>query len=254
MNLKTNKIYIGITLFISIYLCKTTNVHGQKAITTQNLIWYSNYTTLEINKKWYLLGEIQERHFVTPLKQHQFLVRGHLHYKIFEKWDISSGMCLFLQDSNDPYAEKSLTVPELRPHIEGINKQKIGGISIDYRFRGEARFYHNTNAGRTLLEEGYFFSNYRLRFRIQATIPLFKITESKKIKLKLSDELHLNAGNTSRVHTFDQNRIYAGVNLEVSPNLNWEINYLNWFQKRNETQYFNRNIFILTCNNRISFK
>ena len=54
-------------------------VFGQKSITNQNLVWYGLFTTLEINKKWYFQNEVQERHFVHPTVQHQFLIRSHIH-------------------------------------------------------------------------------------------------------------------------------------------------------------------------------
>ncbi|TAE59300.1 MAG: DUF2490 domain-containing protein, partial [Bacteroidetes bacterium] len=186
--------------------------------------------------------DIQERHYIGPAAQHQFLVRSHLHRTLGGGWEVSAGMCVFLQNPNDPLATDPLTVPELRPHLESVYKQKLGRLTLDHRFRGEARFYHHTNAARTALEEGYAYSNLRFRYRLQASLRLWEIGENRYLKLKLSDEIHLNAARQGNVTFFDQNRIYAGISTDLSPNLNVDIGYLNWFQQRSSTAYFNRHI------------
>jgi hypothetical protein len=237
---------IGIALLLT-----TSYVYGQKNITDQNLFWYGLFTTIEINEKWYIQGEVQERHYVNPTAQHQFLIRSHIHRVLGESgWETSAGMCLFLQNPNDPNALVKLTVPELRPHVEFVFKQKLKNITFDHRYRAEARFFHNINASMMELEDGFEFGNFRLRYRLQATIPLYKLDDKGTLKLKVGDEIHLNAGNGIVINVFDQNRIYAALNYEVSKNVSAEVGYLNWFQQRPNGAFFNRNI--LNCS--VSYK
>jgi len=228
----------------------------QKQITNQNLIWYGYFNTLHFTDKYFLTTEIQERHFIQPTAQSQIVFRTHLHRNLNSGWDFAGGFCLFLQGTNDP-TKSAITVPELRPHIEFNYKQKLDKISFDHRYKIEARFFHETNEDRTELEDGFGFGNFRFRYRFQSTIPIFKYGKSKslKAKIKLSDEIHINAGHSILLNAFDQNRIYAGVNFDLAKNLTLEIGYLNWFQKRTtDLDYYNRNILRFTISHNIKLK
>ncbi len=190
-------------------------------------MWYGLFTTLELSEKWYVQNEFQERHFVRPTAQHQFLIRSHVH-RVWgiSGWETSLGMCLFLQDANDPNDENRLTVPELRPHIELAYKQKLEKMTFDHRYRVEARFFHQTNTTRTELDDGYDFGNFRFRYRLQMTIPIWKIAQDRRVRLKVSDEIHLNAGQTISKNVFEQNRFYGGFSLDLMPALIFDIGYL----------------------------
>jgi len=223
-----------------------------KQITNQNLLCAGYFNTLQFSDKTFLTTEIQERIFIEPFAQHQFVARSHFHYVIADGWDGALGMTLFLQNPNDPTVD-GITIPELRPHIEFNQKQKLACVTFDHRYTIETRFYQNTNTEQTQLEDGYYFGNFRFRYRIQATIPLFKIKDKHSVKLKLSDEIYINAGSSIVLNTFDQNRVYGGVNIELSKSLSAEIGYLNWFQKRpSGADYYNRNIIRFTLYHKIN--
>lgn len=239
-----------------VLLVLTLNFSGysqnSKVITRQNLVWVGYFNTLQFSKRTFLTSEIQERFFVAPMAQHQFVTRTHFHYTLTDGWDGALAMTLFLQNSNDPTIS-GINVPELRPHIEFNQKQKLKRISIDHRYKVEARFYQNTNPDRSELETGYTFSNFRFRYRLHVTIPFLKIKENQFLKLKLSDEIHINAGQNVVLTTFDQNRIYAALNIDLCPSVSAEIGYLNWFQKRpSGADYYGRNILRFTLYHKIN--
>jgi hypothetical protein len=124
---KSKQIIFIITLALSF-----TSITAQKSITRQNLIWYGYFLTLQFNEKWYWQTELQERHYINPTAQHQFLVRSHLHRSLGKSgWEASVGMSLFLQNPNDPEATVKLTTPELRPHIEFAYKQRLKHLAIE---------------------------------------------------------------------------------------------------------------------------
>lgn len=243
----TKRLFFSLCIFFI-----SVDMLAQKSITNQNLIWYGYFQTLQFSPKWYWQTEIQERHFVNPSTQHQFIVRGHLHKILGNSgWETSIGMCLFLQNPNDPKAVNKLTVPELRPHIEFAKKQKFKFLTLDHRYKLEARFFHNTNAAKTDLENGYNFGNYRFRYRLQASILAWQIDETRALKLKVSDEIHLNMGSKIVKNVFDQNRIYAGLSIDILPDLTFDVGYLNWFQQSAIGNFFNRDILRLTVFHKI---
>jgi len=223
-----------------------------KSITNQSLVWYGYFNTLQFSDKLFLTTEFQERHFVSPYAQSQFVSRTHLHFQLAAGWDVAAGMCLFLQGTNDPN-KSSITVPELRPHIEFNYKQKLNKVTFEHRYKIESRFFHNTNADKSDLEDGYTFGNFRFRYRLQATIPIMSYSNGRKIKIKISDEIHINAGHSIVLNTFDQNRVYLGLNADITKGLSFEFGYLNWFQKRiSGTDYYNRHILRFTISHRLN--
>ena len=219
------------------------NAVAQRSVTNQNLVWAGANANVIFNDKLYLQTEIDERKFINPFVQHQFLVRSHLHYVLGKSgWEVGAGMCYFLQNNNDPNAAVRFNVPELRPHLEFDSKQKLKYFTLDHRYKVEARIFHNVNSAKTELDDGYYFGNYRFRYRLQATIPILKLNDAHSLRIKLSEELLINAGNKIVKNVFDNARFYAGINLDILKNLSMDIGYLNWFQEKSDGSFYNRNI------------
>ena len=229
-------------LFLFCFYCSGL---AQKNVTNQELIWYGYYNALAFNENWSLKSEIQERHFVSPNKQHQLVFRSNLEKRIINNLKLSIGMTLFLQSPNDPDSDSDLVVPELRPDLGFNTKQEFKWLSILHRYKFEARFFHQVENNE--LVGGYTFSNFRLRYQLGADIPLFKKEDRNKIVLVLKDELMVNFGSKISNNTFDQNRIYLGINYVVNSKLAIEMGYMNWFQQQpSGVDFYNRNIFRLS--------
>jgi hypothetical protein len=108
-------VYILTTILASTLSVNESRAQESKSITNQNLIWYGYFNTLHFSDKLFLTTEFQERHFIRPVAQSQFVTRTHLHVQLSSGWDVAAGMCLFLQGTNDPL-KNAINVPELRPH------------------------------------------------------------------------------------------------------------------------------------------
>jgi len=229
-------------------------LYGQptgRQVTHQQLVWFSYANTLTFAPKWFVISEIDERRFRNPDRQHQFLVRSHLHYVLGNNWDASAGFAYFLQSPHDPLATDRLVVPELRPHLQLDYKQPVGRLTITHRYRVEKRFFRNTANSR--LSAGYT-SNYRFRYRIGLEYRLFELYK-QPLLVKVQDEIHVNAGKQIADNRFDQNRIYAGLNYAVMQNFNVEVGYLKWFQQRpTGNQFYDRDILRFGINHKIDLK
>ena len=218
---------------------------AQKNIEKQQLIWYGYYNTLKFNEKWSLLSEIQERQFYKPTAQHQLVFRSNLERKLTGNWNASAGITYFLQNPNNPDSESNLTVPELRPDVGFNNKQKLSFITINHRYKAEARFFHDVENNR--LVGGYRFSNLRLRYQLGIDVPLWKKEEQEKLVLKLRDEVMFNLGRKVVNNTFDQNRYYLGLNYELNKSFAFEVGYMNWFQQlKTGKDFYDRDILRLS--------
>ena len=226
---------------------------AQKVVEKQQLIWFGYYNSLKFNENWSLHSEIQERQFYNPTAQHQLVFRSNLEKKLIDNWNASVGMTLFLQNPNNPNSESNLTVPELRPDIGFNNKQKLGFMTINHRYKAEARFFHDLENEK--LVGGFRFSNIRLRYQLGLDFPLLKIAEKEKLILKVKDEIMFNVGNKIVKNTFDQNRIYLGLNYKVNADYAIELGYMNWFQQQKSgTNFYNRDILRASIFHNIDLK
>ena len=219
---------------------------GQRQIEHQSQIWYGYYLTIPMNSNWYVQGEVHTRHFINPLVHHQNAFRAHLHRTFGGNWDLSAGAALFLNTPNDSRAAVRLAVPEYRPHLDIVYKHSVKAFRIDHRFRSEMRFNRETNVSRTELTDGVNFSNYRLRYRIQALFPFFK-----QIQGKVNTEILLNAGQENPANTLDQHRMFAGLSIPIHTDLTADIGYLHAFQQRPNLNYYDRSILSIMVYHRI---
>lgn len=226
---------------------------AQKKVENQQLIWYGYYNNLKFNENWTLNSEIQERQFYNPTAQHQLVFRSNLERKLLGDWNVSVGMTLFLQNPNDPNSESNLTVPELRPDFGFSNKLKLGFLTINHRYKFEARFFHDVENGE--LVGGYRFSNFRLRYQLGLDFSIWKNGKEQAFIAKIKDEIMFNVGNKIVKNTFDQNRIYLAFNYKINNSYAVELGYMNWFQQQKSgTDFYNRDILRFSLFHTINFK
>ncbi|MEN9297025.1 MAG: hypothetical protein RJA42_1294 [Bacteroidota bacterium] len=221
-------------------------VQGQNQVEHQSQVWYGYYLTIPMNANWYVQGEVHTRHFIDPFVHHQNAFRAHVHRTIGENWDISAGGALFLNTPNDSRAAVRLAIPEYRPHLDIAYRHKWSAIRVDHRFRSEMRFNRETNVSRTELTDGVNFSNYRLRYRIQALFPFFK-----QIQGKVNTEILLNTGQENPANTLDQHRMFAGLSIPIRSNLTLDVGYLHAFVQRSNLNYYDRSILSLMLYHRL---
>ena len=240
----------SIVFLLSIYSIFL-QAQDSKSINNQDMIWYAYYNTLQFSEKTYLTSELQERHFVNPIAQHQIVFRTHIHQEIDKNREVSAGFCFFFHGKNDPDQPQTATVPEFRPHVEFGVKQPFQKFVLSHRYRAELRYFHNVSADRLELEDGYKFTHCRIRYQLQASTKLGAI-QNKIVRLRVFDEIMLNAGKKVINNVFDQNNIYAGLSIEINPNTQFEIGILKRFQQRaNPNEYFERDILRLTLFHKI---
>lgn len=240
-------------VIIIVLLLSQIIVFGQKNKINQNLVWYGYYSNLIINEKYSLKSEIQERHFIKPIKQHQLVFRTNLERKLGGNWSGTAGFTFFLQSPNDPSSESNLMVPELRPDVGFQNSQKLSFFTISHRYKAEARFFNVVEDNQ--LTNKYVFSNFRFRYQLGFEVPLLKKDEKEELILKVKDEILLNVGSKIVKNTFDQNRIYLAVNYAFTPFLALELGYMNWFQQQTSgVDFYNRNIIRFSIFQKINLR
>ena len=228
-------------LFIIAILGLMQYSNAQKNITHQSLIWYTYAQDLKINDRFSVYTDIQERQFISPVKQSQLVMRSTFKTAIKHNFDFGAGFCFFLSNT-DPTVDYDLQTPEVRPYIEFNNKQAYKRISVSHRARMEARFFHNVDG--TELARGFSFGSMRFRYQFGLDILLNKPKEEKHaLKLKIMEEVMINFGKKIKYNALDQNRISVLLVYAPIKAVAIEVGYVNWFQQRpSGANYFNRNI------------
>jgi hypothetical protein len=72
------------------------------------------------------------------------------------------------------------------------------------------------------------------------------------LTLKLSDEVMLNSGDVPRL--FDQNRLFASLEIKFNDHWSFESGYLNILQPITDKVFYERHVIRSTLHHRIGFK
>jgi hypothetical protein len=222
-------------------------VFSQTHVARQNLFWMRAMVQSNLNKKLFLVTEIDHRRFYEGNTQHHTIQHNHLHLRINSSVDVAIGQTFSWQDPQFPDATIKLTVPEIRPFQEVNAVQKINKkVVFSTRVRIDERFIRK-NDGVQLLEGYNFNMRYRLRLQYQ-----FFLWKKQNANLKISDELMVNSGKN--VNFFDQNRVYIAYEHNFTKKFSAELGYLRWYQQRAQFDtYFQRDIVRLTLFKKINF-
>jgi hypothetical protein len=238
--------------FISIFFLPLTAI-AQKEVIHQTQLWFAYFNNLKFSDKYRLLTDVQERYFIEPVgSQGNLIFRSILYRSLGNNWEAGAGMCVFFTSPQKIPSSSDLVVPELRPTVDFIYKQKAGSLNINHRYRFEARYFHAVENDK--LADGYDFGTFRCRYQFSADYPIIKNKEKKPVlSVRAYDEIFVNFGSKVVSNAFDQNRIYGGLMYDVNKSLTFELGYLNWFQETSDGKtYYNRNIIRFGINHRIN--
>ncbi len=221
---------------------------SQNTYVQEGQVWFRYYNQAQLSEKLILYTEVDERRRVDPWSQAQFFAHIHLHYRVKPWLEVAAGMNFNLNNIITP--NRSLVVQEWRPWQEASLFKNLGKeVLFQFRYRLDERFIHRND--RQVLLDGYHF-NWRHRFRIQIIKPIAKFNNDRILTLKISDEVMLNSGDVARV--FDQNRVFASLEMKLNNHWSIESGYLNLIQQVSEVVFSERNIIRTTLYHRVSFK
>ncbi len=245
---------ISLYLVFAIVMFLLGSTASQAQVTTQNLMWNRFDITTKLPHKLKVSLEVNERYYVTPVAQHQLVLRSNVFYDLKHHWTAFTGYTYFLQSPNDPEATENLIVPEHRLQHGFINHLDYGRIALVQRYQIEERFFRNVENGE--LAEGHRFV-FRFRYRIFVDIKLRDKDKTKAkgdVVLRIGDEIHLAAGQSVKGQPFDQNRVMGFMQYYITNNLSVDVGYINWYQQRNVNQdFFNRHIITTGIQAKLDF-
>lgn len=229
------------SVLVLAFICHNTISCAQKNVQHQEQIWHGVYVNLPINKRLQIGSEIQERHFVLPFKQQQFLIRNQVFYNVSKDAKVIFGSSHFKHGPSSPSAKNGLTIPEWRLELGCSNRQVFKHFVVQHRYRWESRFYKHVDNNQ--LSKQYIFSHFRFRYQLGIDVPLIKSDDLPFLSLKLREEIMFNIGESILYNVFDQNRLSMGLYVLLNKHLGLETTYLNLYQQQAKGRDFiNRNI------------
>jgi len=181
-----------------------------------NMFWFGYYNYTQLNSKWNLNTDIQQRTRDGFKTQSQTLIRSAALYKINKLLSVSFGGAHFRY-----YIKNNLTRGEWRPWQEFGANSEYGKVRIGNRLRMEQRF--NQISINEDVTEDYRF-NWRFRYKIDVELPLIK-TKGNTHSLSICNEFFVNSGN-SIVNPFDQNRSFVSLNFQLSNSIKLLFQYM----------------------------
>lgn len=235
---------------VPLALLGTVSVNAQKKVTHQDMLWMRYSGKYDVSKDWAINLELEDRRFAFPDRQQYWILpRVAVSKSLGNNWSAGAGFVYYLSNSPaDPKVLTALTIPELRPYETLNYNQNIKKLHITHRYWLEERFIRKNDDRH--LQPGYTF-NFRFRYQLGLEYP---VTKSEKLKLRVADEIFLNFGHSIVRNTFDQNRIYAGLNYALSKYIQVEADYINQFQeKSNGDNYTDYDILRVTLFQTIHF-
>lgn len=191
---------------------------AQKKVNTSNQYWLQYYNKTTFNNQWGLNTDMGLRtQQKLNNKTFQFFRTG-ISYTFNDAIKIASGISYHQSFKNDKITRK-----ELRPYQEINFKNKWISIPLKQRVRIEERFLQPVNN----LENSTTF-NLRLRYAINYTLPLFKLSQNNDeqlLALQIGNEIFFNTNPD--LDTFDQNRFTISPVLQFNKNLSFLVTWNN---------------------------
>jgi len=216
---------------------------GQKQVIHQKQIWYKYNLKIPIGDDWQIRQEIDDRNFIDPSRQSQFLLRTHLQRNLSKGWSMALGFAYFVHSlPQDPEVQDFYNVSELRPSFEITNLHKLSEkFHLHHRYWTELRYFQQPG-------ESYIFGTVRIRYKLELGYEL-----SEKFSFLVFDEIHFNVGNKITYNVFDQNRYGIAAMYSPVKNVGFELMYINWFQQTTAGDvFYNRDIIRFALHHTLS--
>ena len=230
-------------LFLLLLIGPVLIAQNEKVIIHQSMLWTRYYNILNLNEKWSIHSEIENRIFLDPIQESSVDVRFQGRYKLNQYIEMGAGLAYFISPIQIPDTNDTFNVGDYRLQQDIILKQNIGTYSISNRLQLDERWIENSD--KKGLTSGTYL-NLRLRYRLQVD-HVFWEKEAKYFKGIINDEIMFNIDHNAVYNTFDQNRIYIAGQMGFNKSLSLEVGYMKAFQQRpNGYEYLDRDIIRIT--------
>jgi hypothetical protein len=209
---------------------------------TQSIQWAAVTSHVKVSKRLSILidGQFRQAGQLEPM---QYQARTGLDVKINDHFSIVP--VGYVYTWNFLYGKQPATFAnnEHRTWQQVMYKHNAGIAHLEHRARLEQRFlqHHSVTSSGEVVDDGYSVLQHRLRYRLQARIPLNnKTIDPKTYYAIVYDEIFMSWGENVTYDYPDQNRVFAGIGYQFEKNFSMHLGGLyQIIIKRNGAQQEN---------------
>ncbi|WP_194775742.1 DUF2490 domain-containing protein [Pararhodonellum marinum] len=200
-----NRIFLLVLLLSGTYLPLLA-----QSVPESNLgIWYMFFNKTEINDRWSVHAEIQDRYLDLNASHEQLLLRTGINHHFNENFVVTAGYGYIETYPNEKTIEH--TFKENRIWQQALYLQKIGRFSLEHRGRLEQRFVED------------IYKN-RVRYRLMAAFPINKETiQAQTFFITAYDELFIQPQG----FLYDRNRFYTALGYQFNRGVNLQAGWMS---------------------------
>jgi hypothetical protein len=207
-------------LIALLHLLVITSGAQQRETVTQGIEWFSATSTLQLNKRVFLMAEGHLR-FAQNFEPMQLQIRTGAEITLNKQWSILP--LGYVYTGNPLYGKQpaDFVNNEHRLFEQMMFKHAAGKIKLSHRVRLEQRFTQvHTVENNEIVDHGYDLYTNRLRYRFQLQFPLVSGSDGAALLSGVFyDEIFISFGDAVTYHGPDQNRIFVGVAYHFSKDL-----------------------------------
>jgi hypothetical protein len=203
------RIKLKFILIFCVIVCQSDFLNAQQSKFGNWFIYFGNQ---KISKKWNWWNELQVRNYDFVGDVQQVLMRTGIGYDLVEN-NLNAligyaHVTSYNYQSSD--AEKTVST-ENRIYQQLNIKNRFNRIFLTHRYRAEQRFFKND-------------FKFRFRYFLSCNIP---ITRSEMTTHALYASFYNEIFLQGKTPFFDRNRAYAALGYVISPDLKFELGYMN---------------------------
>jgi len=234
INDKLLKLSFVVLMFLFFPRITTAQAPTEKEVNTQAQFWISINSTVRLTDNWGFMADfhIRRNNFIID-PSFYFLRLGGV-YWLDEKFSFALGGALLwlATEVNTGYGYAL----GKRIYQQILWRNSIKRIVFLQRIRNEQRWQQVLTPENTV--EYIRFTN-RVRFLLSGSIQIFN---NKKLpKLVISDEILFHFGKEVVYNTFDQNRIFVGINQSLGKGWKYDFGYMLVFQQKYSGYQYDKN-------------
>jgi hypothetical protein len=202
---------------------------AQKKTNSVQQFWFSYNTQTQFSNKWGLWADFHLRTKEDLFEDlSTYIARLGLMYYITDNTKITAGYAYVNHFPAD--AHPDVSQPEHRPWQQVQWHNRFPKLRVMQWVRLEERFRRKIKDNDELAE-GYNF-NYRVRYNLMLNFAFNKKPFAPKtISYAVNNETHVNFGKEIVYNTFDQNRLFLGLNFYTSTHDFLQFGYMYLYQQ-----------------------
>ena len=242
------KIFFGLFLLVAIH-----SISGQTEILKNNGSWFTFSNKIVISDKFYIVNAYQQRRVGFVEKTEGFFLTPSLNYRLTNNISVGAGYIHYKGFPNGvSHRPIHWTENTFFQHI--TVSSNAGKIGINQRFMFEERTIDliNTDVTPNVISGNKHTS--RFRYRLQASINLFKLKNDKFLIGKLSNETRIRFSDGVANPDFDQNNFAALLGYKLLDNSSVWMGYGRFYCKVNSSQYIANNLLHLNLSYNIDLR